>query len=70
VERVSGPFTVTDRRNVLLNLADPTDPGEYTTSVVVDDAAFAEALLARFDALWEEAAARQDALITAWEARG
>ena len=68
VERVSGPFTVTDRRKVLINLADPADPAEYTTSVVVEDAAFAEALLGRFDALWEEAGVRQEELISAWEA--
>src|SRR5690349_11064277 len=36
-ERVSGPFTVADRRHVLLNLADPGDPAEYTTSVILDD---------------------------------
>jgi len=47
---------------VLLNLADPRDPAEYTTSVVVDDPALADHLIARFDELWEEAAAKQEAL--------
>lgn len=67
IERVSGPFTVVDRKRVLLNLADPRDPAEYTTSVVVDDERMAEELIARFDALWAEAAGAQEGLVKRWE---
>jgi hypothetical protein len=67
IDRVSGPFTVVDRRKVLLNLADPRDPAEYTTSVVVDDPVLAAHLIARFDELWAEAEAKQEGLITRWE---
>jgi hypothetical protein len=69
IERVSGPFTVIDRRKVLLNLADPRDPAEYTTSVVLEDPALAEHLIGRFDELWEEAAGKQESLIAEWESR-
>jgi hypothetical protein len=69
IDRVSGPFTVIDRRKVLLNLADPRDPAEYTTSVVVEDPGLAEHLIGRFDDLWEEAAAKQEGLIAEWESR-
>ena len=67
IERVSGPFTVVDRRKVLLNLANPSDPAEYTTSVVVEDPALAEHLLARFDALWAAAEGAQAGLLARWE---
>jgi phosphatidylserine/phosphatidylglycerophosphate/cardiolipin synthase-like enzyme len=67
IERVSGPFTVVDRRKVLLNLADARDPAEYTTSVVVEDPALAEHLIARFDELWTEAEHAQAGLIANWE---
>jgi phosphatidylserine/phosphatidylglycerophosphate/cardiolipin synthase-like enzyme len=70
VEKVNGPFTVIDRRKVLLNLPSPSDPGEYTTSVVVDDPRLAEHLLASFDRMWDEAALRQEDLLAAWEGRG
>lgn len=34
IERVNGPFTVVDRKKVLLNVQDANEPGTYTTSVV------------------------------------
>lgn len=69
VDKVSGPFTIIDRRKVLLNLANAMDPGEYTTSVVIDDAKLAASLLATFDALWADAEGNQANLVEAWEAR-
>ena len=69
VDKVSGPFTIIDRRKVLLNLANAMDPGEYTTSVVIDDAKLAASLLATFDALWSDAEGNQAAIVEAWEAR-
>ncbi len=68
IDRVNGPFTVVDRKKVLLNIQDAEEAGEYTTSVVFEDAALAEHLLRTFDRLWDAAPAKQDALITAWEA--
>ena len=68
IEQVNGPFTVIDRRKVLLNLPDPWDAAEYTTSVVVEDDALAAHLIANFDRLWSDAGERQEALIEAWEA--
>lgn len=69
IDRVNGPFTVVDREKVLLNIQDAREAGEYTTSVVVEDRALAEQLRATFHELWDEAAGKQDALITAWEQR-
>lgn len=68
VERVHGPFTVVDRKKVLLNLPDPWDATEYSTSVVVQDEALAEHLIANFDRLWDAAKPRQEELLAAWEA--
>ena len=68
IDQVHGPFTVVDRRKVLLNVEDAFDPGTYTTSVVVEDERLAESLLQTFDQLWDEAGRQQDALISAWEA--
>jgi hypothetical protein len=68
VERVNGPFTVVDRRKVLLNIQDAFEAGEYTTSVVIEDAALAGHLLTTFEVLWDEAPEKQDALISDWEA--
>lgn len=70
IERVHGPFTVVDREKVLLNIQDAREAGEYTTSVVVHDKPLAEHLRSTFLALWDEAEAKQDGLISAWEARG
>ena len=67
VERVSGPFTVVDRRKVLLNIPDAHDAAEYTTSVVVEDERLAEHLIATFDRLWETAGQRQEELLSRWE---
>jgi hypothetical protein len=67
VEKVNGPFTVVDRRRVLLNLPDPEDAREYTTSVVVEDEALAEHLIAAFDTLWERAAGEQARLLASWQ---
>lgn len=67
IEAVHGPFTIIDRTKVLLNLPDPWDAAEYTTSVVVRDEALAEHLIANFDRLWADAGERQAELIAAWE---
>ena len=69
IEQVHGPFTVVDRTKVLLNLPDPWDAAEYTTSVVVQDERLGEHLIANFDRLWAEAGERQDELVAGWEAR-
>jgi hypothetical protein len=69
VVKVNGPFTIVDRKKVLLNLPDPWDAAEYTTSVVVQDERLAEHLIANFDRLWADAGARQDELLGAWESR-
>jgi hypothetical protein len=69
IERVNGPFTVVDRKKVLLNVQDATEPGTYTTSVVFEDEALAAHLLGVFDAAWREAETTQEALISAWESR-
>ena len=66
---IRGPFTVVDRTKVLLNLPDPWDAAEYTTSVVVQDERLGEHLIANFDRLWAEAGERQDELVAGWEAR-
>lgn len=68
IDRVNGPFTVVDRKKVLLNIQDANEAGEYTTSVVFEDPALAEHLLATFDRLWEAAPALQEGLVAAWEA--
>ena len=68
IERVHGPFTVVDRRKVLLNIQDAFEAGEYTTSVVLEDPALAAHLLSTFETLWNDALAKQDALISEWEA--
>ena len=68
IDRVNGPFTVIDRRKVLLNIQDAEEAGEYTTSVVFEDAALAAHLIGTFDRLWEAAPAHQEALIAEWEA--
>jgi len=70
IEAVHGPFTVVDRRHVLLNLPDPFDAAEYTTSVVLHDSQLAEHLIGSFDALWGQAASGQEQLLAAWEGRG
>ena len=44
------------------------EAGEYTTSVVIEDAALAGHLLTTFEALWDAAPAKQVALISHWEA--
>ena len=69
IERVHGPFTVVDRRKVLLNIQDAREAGEYTTSVVLDDPALAAHLLGTFESLWTEAEANQERLLATWEAR-
>ena len=69
VERVNGPFTVVDRKKVLLNLPDPWDAAEYTTSVVVDDGALAQHLVGNFDRLWADSEAKQEDLLTRWLSR-
>jgi hypothetical protein len=69
VEKVNGPFTVADRRKVLLNIPDAFDPAEYTTSVVIDDEKLAEHLIATFDVLWNESEGQQEPLLRAWESR-
>jgi len=69
VEKVNGPFTVVDRGKVLLNLPDPDDAREYTTSVVVEDEALAEHLIAQFDVLWDRAESEQERLLARWEGR-
>ena len=68
VEKVHGPFTVVDRRYVFLNVNNALDPGEYTTSVIVDDPKLAEHLLGTFDALWHAAEGEQERLLAGWEA--
>jgi hypothetical protein len=67
VDKVHGPFTVVDRRYVFLNVNNAVEPGEYTSSVVVDDPRLAENLLASFDQLWEAADGEQERLLSAWE---
>lgn len=67
IEKVSGPFTVVDRRKVLLNIPDAFDSAEYTTSVVVEDEKLAAHLIATFETLWEKSAGEQEALIAGWE---
>ncbi len=69
VERVGGPFTIVDRRKVLLNIPDAHDPAEYTTSVVVEDERLAEHLITTFDGLWAAAEGQQERLIAGWEGR-
>jgi hypothetical protein len=69
IDRVNGPFTVVDRRKVLLNIQDAEEAGEYTTSVVVEDPALAAHLLATFDRLWQAAPTAQERLLARWEAR-
>lgn len=69
VERVNGPFTVVDRKKVLLNLPDPWDAAEYTTSVVVEDEALAQHLVGNFDRLWADSEAKQEELLTGWLSR-
>jgi hypothetical protein len=68
-ERVNGPFTVVDRKQVLLNLPDPWDAAEYTTSIVVEDEALAAHLSGNFDRLWADSEAKQEALLTGWLGR-
>ncbi|MEO8538922.1 MAG: TrmB family transcriptional regulator sugar-binding domain-containing protein [bacterium] len=68
IERVNGPFTVVDRRKVLLNIQDAAEAGEYTTSVVFEDEALAAHLLATFAKLWDTASGEQDRLIAGFEA--
>lgn len=68
IDRVNGPFTVVDRRKVLLNIQDAHEAGEYTNSVVLDDPAFATHLLGVFEQLWTAAPAEQERLLSAWEA--
>jgi hypothetical protein len=68
VDKVNGPFTVVDRKKVLLNIADAFDAAEYTTSVVVEDERLAAHLISTFDQLWAKSAGEQEALITAFEA--
>lgn len=67
IDHVNGPFTVVDRKKVLLNIQDAEQAGEYTTSVVFEDRALAEHLVATFDRLWEAAPAQQEGLIQEWE---
>ena len=67
--KVNGPFTVVDRRRVLLNIPDAHDGSEYTTSVVVDDERLAEHLVNTFDGLWHAAEAEQETLLSEWESR-
>jgi hypothetical protein len=69
VRRVNGPFTVVDRRKVLLNIPDAKDAAEYSTSVVVEDERLAEHLIATFDGLWAASAGEQEALLTEWESQ-
>ena len=66
VDRVNGPFTVVDRRKVLLNLPDPWDAAEYTTSVVVEDEALAQHLIGNFERLWADSETKQEELLTGW----
>jgi hypothetical protein len=66
---VHGPFTVVDRKKVLLNLPDPWDAAEYTTSVVVEDEALAGHLVASFERLWAESEGTQEALLSGWLGR-
>jgi hypothetical protein len=66
---VNGPFTVVDRRKVLLNIPDAFDAAEYTTSVVVEDEKLAEHLIPTFDVLWQDSEAQQEPLLRAWETR-
>jgi hypothetical protein len=68
IERVNGPFTVVDRKKVLLNIQDAEEAGEYTTSVVFEDESLAAHLLGTFARLWDAAPAEQEGLITAFEA--
>jgi hypothetical protein len=68
IEKVNGPFTVVDRKKVFLNIPDAFNPGEYTTSVVVEDGALAEHLIGTFDTLWDAAPGQQNALVASWEA--
>ncbi len=68
IEKVHGPFTVVDRERVMLNIPDAVNASEYTTSLVVQDPALAEHLIATFDQLWADAAPQQEALIAGWEA--
>ncbi len=64
VKKVNGPFTVVDRQRVLLNLPDPYDAAEYTTSVVVVDEKLAESLIGTFDRIWADAQGEQETLLT------
>lgn len=68
IDRVNGPFTVVDRRKVLLNIQDAEEAGEYTTSVVFEDESLAAHLLGTFAKLWDEAPGKQAGLIAGWEA--
>jgi hypothetical protein len=68
IDRVNGPFTVIDRKKVLLNIQDAEEAGEYTTSVVFEDPALAAHLIGTFVRLWEAAPAQQESLIMEWEA--
>ncbi len=68
IDRVNGPFTVVDRRKVLLNIQDAEEAGEYTTSVVFEDESLARHLLGTFAKLWDQAPGEQERLIAAWEA--
>lgn len=67
IDRVNGPFTVVDRRRVLLNIQDAKEAGEYTTSVIFEDESLARHLLGTFARLWDEALGQQEGLISAWE---
>jgi hypothetical protein len=69
VEKVNGPFTVVDRKRVLLNIADAFEAAEYTTSVVVQDERLAEHLIGTFDQIWDDAGRKQEQLLSAWESR-
>jgi hypothetical protein len=69
IDQVNGPFTVVDRKKVLLNIQDAEEAGEYTTSVVLNDEPLAKHLLATFDNLWKKAEGEQERLIAEWEAR-
>jgi hypothetical protein len=69
VDAVHGPFTVVDRHKVLLNVPNAFDPGEYTTSVVLEDERLSASLLETFDRLWGEAESQQERLLSEWESR-
>ncbi|MEA3191051.1 MAG: HTH-type transcriptional regulator, sugar sensing transcriptional regulator [Thermoplasmata archaeon] len=50
----SNPFSVLDQERVVLGVRNPLDPRSYFAVVHLDDRAFAEDLVGKFDTLWRD----------------